>query len=52
LPVLVGTFVGDTFADWPVMVSIAVLGIVPIFLFALLSQNNLVKGLTAGALKG
>ncbi|MDK2884606.1 carbohydrate ABC transporter permease [Pseudothermotoga sp.] len=52
LPVLVNMFVSERNIDWGAMSAAAVITALPMIIFALLVQNNLVRGLAAGSVKG
>lgn len=45
-------FVGQYSVDWGLLMSAVVISLIPIFLFFVLVQKNLVQGLSAGAVKG
>jgi len=49
LPVLVNMFVSEKNVDWGVMSAAALITVIPMIIFGLLVQNNLVRGLTAGS---
>ncbi|HOP25344.1 MAG TPA: carbohydrate ABC transporter permease [Defluviitoga sp.] len=51
LPVLVNMFVSEKNVDWGVMSAAALITVIPMIVFGLLVQNNLVKGLTVGSEK-
>ena len=36
---------------WPVMTAVAAMGLIPIFILAVVAQRYLVRGLTLGAIK-
>ncbi len=38
--------------NWPVFMTLSVIIIFPIFVFYLFMQKHIIKGLTAGAVKG
>lgn len=52
LPVVLSTFNSSNNQNWGVMTAIAIVTILPPFIFLLSSQKYMVAGLTAGALKG
>ena len=49
LPVLVNMFVSEKNVEWGVMSAAAIITVIPMIVFGLLVQNNLVKGLTVGS---
>ncbi|PNR90744.1 MULTISPECIES: carbohydrate ABC transporter permease [unclassified Petrotoga] len=49
LPVLVNMFVSEKNVDWGVMSAASLITVIPMIIFGLLVQNNLVRGLTAGS---
>jgi multiple sugar transport system permease protein len=51
LPVLVNMFVSERNIEWGVMSAAAIITAIPMIIFGLLVQNNLVKGLTMGSSK-
>lgn len=51
LPVLVNMFVSERNIEWGVMSAAAIITVIPMVIFGLLVQNNLVKGLTMGSSK-
>jgi multiple sugar transport system permease protein len=51
LPVLVSMFVTEKDIDWGTMSAAAIITVIPMIIFGLLVQNNLVRGLTAGSTK-
>lgn len=51
LPVLVNMFVSEKNVDWGLMSAAALVTALPMIVFGILVQNNLVKGLTAGSVK-
>jgi multiple sugar transport system permease protein len=51
LPVLVNMFVSERNIDWGVMSAAALITVLPMVIFGILIQNNLVKGLTMGSSK-
>ena len=52
LPVVLAGLVSDQFVFFTVMMAICLIGLAPTLLLVLLLQKYLVKGLTAGAVKG
>lgn len=52
LPVALFDFIGYASIDWGGLMAAAVLMTLPIFLFSLFAQKNIVSGLSAGATKG
>lgn len=52
LPVILAGLVSDQFVFFTVMMAICLIGLAPTLLLVLLLQKYLVKGLTAGAVKG
>jgi multiple sugar transport system permease protein len=52
LPVYLASFVTERTVDWGALFAIASTMIVPAFVLALVVQGSLVRGLTAGAVKG
>jgi multiple sugar transport system permease protein len=51
LPVKISTFVTSTGSEWGFISALGTAGIVPSFIFILLVQRHLVRGLTLGSLK-
>jgi multiple sugar transport system permease protein len=51
LPVLVNMFVSERNIEWGVMSAAAIITVIPMIIFGLLVQNNLVRGLTMGSSK-
>jgi multiple sugar transport system permease protein len=53
-PVSVGSsdFIGDVFCDWNEMAAGGLVAVIPSIIFVLLFQKYIVRGLTAGAVKG
>jgi multiple sugar transport system permease protein len=51
LPVKVSTFVTSTGSEWGYISALGTAGIIPSFVFILLVQRHLVRGLTLGSLK-
>lgn len=43
---------GQFSVDWPRFMTLSVVAIFPVVVFYLLMQKNIIKGLTAGAVKG
>jgi multiple sugar transport system permease protein len=52
LPVYLASFISERSVDWGSLFAVASTMIVPTFVLALLVQGSLVRGLTAGAVKG
>ncbi len=52
IPVKISTFVTSTGTEWGFITSLGTAAIVPSFIFILLVQRHLVRGLTMGSLKG
>jgi ABC-type sugar transport system, permease component len=52
MPILISGFITDKGTDWGAMSAMSVICIIPIVVLVLLTQRFLVKGLTAGAVKG
>jgi multiple sugar transport system permease protein len=51
LPVLVNMFVSERNIEWGVMSAAAIITVLPMIVFGLLVQNDLVRGLTMGSSK-
>ena len=51
LPVKITTFVTSTGTEWGFITALGTTAIVPAFIFILLVQRHLVRGLTLGSLK-
>ena len=51
LPVKISTFVTSTGSEWGFITALGTAGIIPSFIFILLVQRHLVRGLTLGSLK-
>jgi len=51
LPVKISTFVTSTGSEWGFISALGTAGIIPSFIFILLVQRHLVRGLTLGSLK-
>jgi len=52
IPVTIASGIGFYGIEWDKMCAISTLSMIPMFLFALLAQKYLVRGLTLGAVKG
>jgi len=52
LPIVVGSFISDKFAQWGPMSAAGVLMVIPVLVFSSFVQKYLVRGLTFGAIKG
>jgi multiple sugar transport system permease protein len=52
LPVIVGSFISTQRVEWGPMTAIGVMLVIPVLIFASLTQKYLVRGLTFGAVKG
>ena len=52
LPILISGFITDKGTDWGAMSALSIICMVPIILLVLFTQRYLVRGLTAGAVKG
>jgi ABC-type glycerol-3-phosphate transport system permease component len=48
----IANFKGYGSFDWPVMAAAAIISLLPQFLFFVLAQKHIIKGLTLGAVKG
>ncbi|HCS74234.1 MAG TPA: sugar ABC transporter permease, partial [Clostridiales bacterium] len=46
------TFIGQYVTDWQYTMSAIVLAVIPSIIFFIFMQKNIVKGVTAGAVKG
>lgn len=51
LPILVNMFVSERNIEWGVMSAAAIITVLPMIVFGLVVQNNLVRGLTIGSSK-
>ena len=51
-PIVIAGFVTDKGTDWGGMAALSILAIVPMALIVLFTQKYLIRGLTAGAVKG
>jgi len=51
LPILVNMFVSERNIEWGVMSAAAIITVLPMIVFGLMVQNNLVRGLTIGSSK-
>ena len=51
VPVATSTFVTSTGTQWGSLAALGVAALIPAFIFILLVQKNLVRGLTMGSLK-
>lgn len=51
LPVIISGLYSQHGVLWPVMASVALMGLVPVAILALVAQKHLVRGLTMGAVK-
>jgi multiple sugar transport system permease protein len=51
LPILVSMFITEKNIDWGIMSAAAIVTVIPMIIFGLLVQNNLVRGLTVGSLR-
>lgn len=52
LPVMISTFMSDQYMRWGEMSAMGSMMIIPVMIFAMLTQRYLVRGLTFGAVKG
>jgi multiple sugar transport system permease protein len=52
IPVVLASLVSDVYVEYTLMTAIAVVGLLPSVVIAILMQRYVVKGLTAGAVKG
>lgn len=52
LPVVIAEFVGETGVEWPQIMAASVIALTPVIVFTYIVQRHLVRGLTAGAVKG
>ena len=52
LPVMISTFMSDQYLRWGEMSAMGSMMIIPVMIFAMLTQRYLVRGLTFGAVKG
>ncbi len=52
IPVLIKSFVSEKSVSWGIMSASGLLAAIPLIIFGLLIQNYLVRGLTAGGMKG
>jgi multiple sugar transport system permease protein len=52
LPVMVSTFMSDQYLRWGEMSAMGSMMIIPVMVFAMLTQRYIVRGLTFGAVKG
>jgi len=52
LPVMISTFISDQYLRWGEMSAMGSMMIIPVMIFAMLTQRYLVRGLTFGAVKG
>ena len=52
VPTIVNSFISVLGVLWGEMAAVGVISILPIVIFTMLVQNNLVKGMTMGAVKG
>jgi ABC-type glycerol-3-phosphate transport system permease component len=52
LPVYLASFIAERQLDWGSLFSVASIMVIPTFILMLLVQRSLVRGLTAGAVKG
>jgi raffinose/stachyose/melibiose transport system permease protein len=43
---------GEFTVDWPMFMTLTVVTLVPIFIFFIVMQKHIVKGIAAGAVKG
>ena len=51
LPVGMISYMKETGIDWGYMTAGGILALIPVIIFALFAQKNLIKGLTMGAIK-
>ena len=51
LPVVISGLYSQHGVLWPVMTAVAAMGLIPIFILAIVAQRYLVRGLTLGAIK-
>jgi multiple sugar transport system permease protein len=51
LPVVIAGFISDKYIFWGKMSSLGVLMLIPIIIFSLFAQKDMVRGLTLGAIK-
>ena len=52
IPVLISSFIGDQQYFWGEMTAVASLAVLPALILVLISQRELIRGLTFGAVKG
>ncbi len=52
IPVGIASLVGEYWTDWSSLMAASMLSIVPVIVFNVLLEKHLVKGMTAGAIKG
>jgi multiple sugar transport system permease protein len=51
LPILVSMFITEKNIDWGIMSAAAIITVIPMVVFGLLVQNNLIRGLTVGSFR-
>ena len=51
IPVLINTFVTGRSIEWGTMCAVGTLAVIPMVVFGLLVQKNLIRGLALGAVK-
>jgi ABC-type glycerol-3-phosphate transport system permease component len=52
LPVGIANLVGEYWVDWSVLMAASVLAMIPVIIFNIFMEKYLVRGMTAGAVKG
>jgi len=52
LPVGIASLVGEFWVDWSVLMAASVVAMMPTIVFNIFMEKYLVRGMTAGAVKG
>lgn len=52
IPILLSSFIGDQQYYWNELTAASVLALIPVFILIIITQRELVRGLTFGAIKG